>query len=289
MICSSRTTARPDGGSRGARIPARRGGVARAAACLIAAVLLLAIAHGRARAADRTWPAPVGQVNDFAHVIDAASADSMESLARELRERCGSELAVVTLSDLGGEEIEPVATDLFATWGVGRKGENDGVLILLAVAERRVRIEVGYGLEGILPDGRCGGIIRNVMGPDLRVDRFGPGLLRGARAVAAAIADEKGITLTGAAGVTAPPLGEGRGGHGIPLGGLILLMLIFFLFSRLTGAGSRRRRRFGGFGGPWGGMGGLGGFGGFGGGGGGGGFGGFGGGMSGGGGASGRF
>lgn len=244
----------------------------------------------------RDWPAPTGHVNDFAHVVDPVYADSIESLALELREKTGSELAVATFPDLGGEEIEPAATDLFAKWGIGRKGENDGVLILLALSERRIRIEPGYGLEGVLPDGRCGGIIRLVMGPYLRANQFGPGLLRGAQAVAAAIAQEKGITLTGAGGVTPPPLQESGG-----LPPLVLLFLLFMVFAFVSSAFHRAthgRRgwsdwsgRGGGWYGPWGGgFGGMGGMGGTGGSRGGfGGFGGFGGGMSGGGGASGRF
>lgn len=260
------------------------------AALLIGGVAALVLAGAPCLA--REWPAPTGHLSDFAKVVDPASADSIESLAVELEQKTGAELAVATLPDLGGEEIEPAATDLFKTWGIGRAKEDDGVLILLALQERRVRIEPGYGLEGVLPDGRCGGIIRGIMGPDLSADRFGPGLLRGAQAVAAAIAQERGVTLTGSGGVTPPPL-EGSGPPSIVL--LILLVLFFMFISSAFNRRTRGRRgwsdwsgRRGGWYGPWGGgfggMGGMGGSrGGFGG------FGGFGGGMSGGGGASGRF
>ncbi|HEU4765031.1 MAG TPA: TPM domain-containing protein [Candidatus Eisenbacteria bacterium] len=272
-----------------------RGAVRRAALVFpLAALAVLLAASPRGYARD--WPAPTGHLSDFAHVVDPASTDSIESLAVELREKTGSELAVATFPDLGGEEIEPAATDLFAKWGVGRKGENDGVLILLTVAERRIRIEPGYGLEGVLPDGRCGGIIRLVMGPYLHANQFGTGLLRGAQAVAAAIAQEKGVTLTGSAGITPPPL-EGSGGPPSILG-LVLILLFFVIVSSAFNRATRGRRgwsdwsgRGGGWYGPWGGgFGGMGGMGGMGGSRGGfGGFGGFGGGMSGGGGASGRF
>ncbi|HLQ65753.1 MAG TPA: TPM domain-containing protein [Candidatus Limnocylindrales bacterium] len=250
-----------------------------------------------AAAAAPTWPAPTGHVNDFAHLIDPASSDSIEALGAELEQKTRAQLAVVTLPDLGGREIEEVATDLFARWGIGRKGENDGVLILLALQERRVRIEPGYGLEGALPDGRLGGIIRRVMGPDLAANRFGPGLLEGAKAVAAAIAQEKGVALTGAAGVVPPP----KDGGDIGFPGIVLLFVILVAFMVLGSIFNRATRgrggwsdwsgRRGGWYGPWGGgFGGMGGLGGMGGSRGGfGGFGGFGGGMSGGGGASGRF
>jgi uncharacterized protein len=254
-----------------------------------------------ARAADHAYPDPTGYLSDFAEIVDAASADSITSLARELEEKTGAEIAVVTLRDLGGETIDPAATDLFAQWGIGKKGKDDGILVLLALAERKVKIETGYGVEGILPDGKCGAIIRRVMGPDLSAGRYGPGLLAGARAIAGAVAAEHGVTISGS---TRPPEGGARGAEAPAWLLLLIFIMVLLLFStiartaaRMGGMGPyqdwRTRRRggndpFGGFGGGWGGMGGFGG-GGSGGGGGGGGFGGFGGGGSGGGGASGGF
>jgi uncharacterized protein len=263
----------------------------------LAATVLAAGAAPAAHAADRPLPAPRGYVSDFAGVVDPASADSITALATELREKAGSELAVVTLSDLGGETIDPVATALFAQWGIGRKGQDDGVLVLLALAERKVKIETGYGVEGPLPDGRCGAIIRQVMGPDLSAGRYGPGLLAGARAVAGAIAADRGVTVTGS---TMTPAGGGSGKEAPAWVLLLIFFVILSVFMRIARAASRfggrgpyRDWRTGrrGWRDPWGGFGG-GGFGGFGGGfggGGGGGFGGVGGGRSGGGGASGGF
>jgi uncharacterized protein len=240
------------------------------------------------------FPAPSGYLNDLAGVVDPASADSIEGLAAELKGKTGAELAVVTVKSLRGASIEEVATMLFQEWGIGKKGKDDGVLILLALSERRVRIEVGYGLEGILPDGKTGSIIRLVMGPDLHANRFGPGLLRGSEAVANVIAEDRGVTLGRRGSGVAP---EESGGHKVASWlfylfwfALILFMRIAWYFNPNWRWRSRRRRHWndpwGGFGG---GFGGMGGFGGGGGGGGGGGFGGFGGGRSGGGGASGGF
>jgi len=239
-------------------------------------------------------------VSDFAGIVDPASVDSIEALALELKEKTGAELAVVTVQDLGGESIDPVAVELFERWGIGGKGKDDGVLILLALAERRVKIEVGYGLEGILPDGRCGSIIRILMGPDLHGGRFGPGLQHGAEAVANVIAQDRGVTL-GRRGSGVAPAGSGNGS---PWPHLIVFLVFAVLVPILIASRIERARRSGRWGDwrsgrrrnwydPWGGfgggLGGLGGFGGGGGGGGGGGFGGFGGGRSGGGGASGGF
>ena len=260
-------------------------------ALAIAALLLGSLAWSSPAAA-RTWPKPEGLASDFAKIIDPASRDSIEALARELREKTGAELAVVTLPDLGGDEIEPVAVDLFKAWGIGKKGTDEGVLILLAWKERRVRIEVGYGLEGILPDGLCGSIIRRVMAPELAAGRVGTGLLRGAQAVTGVIAKDRGVTITGAR----PLPDEDQGQPGNPRSALLLaVVVILILNAALRGSRRRMYRGWGGRGGP-GGFGGMfGGFGGMGGGfgggfgGGGGGFGGFGGGRSGGGGASGGF
>ena len=256
------------------------------------AILLLGSLVAPEAASARTWPQPKGYVSDFARVVDEGSRDSTEAIARELREKTGAELAVVTMPDLGGEEIDPVAVDLYRTWGIGKKGKDEGVLILLAVKERRVRIEVGYGLEGILPDGLCGSIIRRVMAPELTQGHYGAGLLRGAAAVAGVIAKDRGVTITGAIAIPEEDGDEGGNRNSIFL---IALFAAFVLSALLRSTSSRRgwRNRGGwwGGGGP-GGYGGMfGGFGGMGGGygGGGGGFGGFGGGRSGGGGASGGF
>jgi uncharacterized protein len=259
------------------------------AAIFVSALLVPAHAHARA------WPKPTGYVNDFAGIIDAASADSMDALIRELNAKTEVEVAVVTIPSLEGEVIDPAAEELYKAWGIGSR-RDEGALILLARDERRVRIEVGYGLEGLIPDGRAGSIIRNVMGPDLRADRFGPGLWRGVQAIAAIVAADRGVTLDRGGPMVVPRAGGGSSARMLPL----VLFILFFIISsvirsRMRPGGWRTRRRggwydpWGGFGGGLGGLGGFGGFGGGGGGGGGGGFGGFGGGRSGGGGASGGF
>jgi len=264
--------------------------IARARAALLAVLLLGSLSAAR-EACARAWPKPQGYVSDFASVMDPVSRDSIDAIAGELREKTGAELAVVTLHDLGGDEIDPVAVDLYGAWGIGKKGKDEGVLILLAAQERRVRIEVGYGLEGILPDGLCGSIIRRVMAPDLAQGRIGAGLLHGVSAVTAVIAKDRGVTITGAEPMPEEDQGEDRNSHAF----FLVALFIAIVLSSILRASSNRRGWMGrgpwgggGFGGMFGGFGGMGGgFGG--GGGGGGGFGGFGGGSSGGGGASGGY
>jgi uncharacterized protein len=232
---------------------------------------------------------PEGYVSDFARVIDPQSKAALEQYCGRVEQVTGAQIALVTLRTLEGEPVEDVANTIFRAWGVGQKGKNEGIMLLLVVGDRKSRLEVGYGLEPILPDGLDGSILRE-MTPVLRQARYGEAMMAAAQTIGSTIARAKNVSLDAQL-----PRRVGRSTHdSIPwpllLGGLFLLIMLM----RAAGRGGR------GGGGFWtglilgnlmGGMGGRGGggFGGFdsGGGGGGGGFGGFGGGDSGGGGASG--
>jgi uncharacterized protein len=199
-------------------------------------------------------------------------------------------MALVTLKSLDGEQIEDVSNTLFRQWGVGKHGKDEGIMLLLAVQDKRDRIEVGYGLEPILPDGFDGSILRGIE-PLLKQGAYGQAVISGSVQIASAIERAKGITPD-----TRPRTRDRtvttRTREGLPwpviVIGIVVLLLLFrgggsgggllagMLLGNLLGGGRRG-------GGDWGG----GGFGG--GGGGGGGFGGFGGGDSGGGGASGSW
>lgn len=233
---------------------------------------------------ERPFPKPRGPVNDFANVIPPDYQEKINAIATELYEKTGTAVVVVTMRDIGGAEYNDYVNRLYSAWGIGKKGEDKGVLIFVTVKERKMRIETGYGVEGILPDGLVGEIRDRYMIPYLKEDKYGEALLNGTLAVAQVIADHAGVKLTGQMPVRAPA--KGRSGVGfLPL--LLIIIFFMFFFGRrrgswifflpfLLGGGGFR----GGFGG--GSLGG--GFGGFSGG-----FGGFGGGMSGGGGAGGGF
>ena len=134
------------------------------------------------------FPAPKGYVNDFAGVIDSASAQEMEAMLADLERRTTAEVAVVTVPDLGEfADVDEYAVNMFAAWKIGKKGEDNGVLVLLSMKERKVRIEVGYGLEGAITDGAAGDIIRDAMAPSFKTGEYGAGLLAGVRAIAAKI------------------------------------------------------------------------------------------------------
>jgi uncharacterized protein len=234
--------------------------------------------------AERPFPKPMGAVNDFANVIPPDYQQKINAIATELYEKTGTAVVVVTMSDIGGAEYNDYVNRLYSAWGIGKKGEDKGVLIFVTVKERKMRIETGYGVEGILPDGLVGEIRDRYMIPYLKEDRYGEAFLNGTLAVAQVIADHAGVKLTGQVPEKAPV--KKRSGVGfLPL----FLIFLFLMFSFRRGRGSWLfflPFLFGG-GGFRGGFGGGslgGGFGGFGGG-----FGGFGGGMSGGGGAGGGF
>lgn len=256
-------------------------------------VLVLGVVLTMPRAARaQDLPNLTAPVNDFAHVIDAASAQTLDARIRALQAASGDVVVVATVKTTSPDTIEQYAVQLFEHAGIGQKGKDNGVLILVAVDDHHVRIETGYGLEEYITDGFAGDTIRQDFLPAFRQGQYGPGLVNGATRVIQRIASARGVTLTG---VPAAPARRDNGGH-LSVGAAIIVFIIILLVISFAsrgggssgfGPGGRRRGGLGGFGGFGGFGGGFGGRGGGFGGGGGGGFGGFGGGMSGGGGASG--
>jgi uncharacterized protein len=229
---------------------------------------------------------PQGYVSDFAQVVDGPSREAAAQYCQRLEQATGVQVAVVTIDSLDGAALENFANDLFRKWGVGHKGQNDGLLLLLAIKDRKQRIEVGYGLEPILPDGFVGDVAVD-MRPLLQQGQYGAAILQGVESMGSRVAAAKHVTLDFA--VQRPPPPVVSRGRGIPLPLIVIGIVILLLLMRGRGSGSGCLTGLllgnllgGGGRGGWGGGGGFGGFGG----GGGGGFGGFGGGDSGGGGAS---
>jgi uncharacterized protein len=261
---------------------------------LLVACGLLSVGLMRLGAA-QNLPAPLltAPVNDFAHVIDDETARELDRRIRSLQKATGDAIVVATVPTFQPyADIREYAVKMFENGGrgIGETGKDNGVLIVVAVQDRRVDIEVGYGLEEFITDGFAGETIRQAMTPHFRNGNYGAGLLAGTTRIVNRVAERRGVTLEDVPREPAPSSSPSRFPWWIVW--LIVIMI----------AASRRRRRRGRHwgGGPWsgwnsgigpfGGGGGFGGgFGGFGGGsgGGGGGFGGFGGGRSGGGGASG--
>jgi uncharacterized protein len=142
----------------------------------LVAVCSLAGVVASAWAAPLTFPRPTGYVNDFAHVLDPAAQAALEARLVEYDRATGNQIAIATFSDLGGVPINEFAVRLEEAWKVGRKGKDNGVLLLVALKERQVRIEVGYGLESKITDADAGEIIRGVIAPAFRDGRYDDGL-----------------------------------------------------------------------------------------------------------------
>jgi uncharacterized protein len=121
----------------------------------------------------------------------------MEDLGREVLQKTGVSVVVAAVDTIGEGDVNDYANRLYSAWGIGKKGEDRGVLILLAVRERRIRIETGYGVEGILPDGLTGEILDRYAIPQLKKNDFGPGLYNALAAVSAVVAKDAGVELTG--------------------------------------------------------------------------------------------
>jgi uncharacterized protein len=252
---------------------------------------------GRAQAVKQLKPR--GYVSDFANALSQSTKFQLTQLCAEVDEKAHAQIAVVTVQSLDGRSIEDYSIDLATQWGIGPKQSERGVLILLAVEDRRYRIEAGYGLESILPDGKVGSFGREAI-PYLKEGNYDAAVLLMTRRVADVIAKDRGVTLT--IGTSLPPprkFGTEQEVQDNTRSAVLVfiafaIFLVYIMIKRATSIGSRNYRRGGG-GGWWvgpmigGGMGGGWGGGGFGGGGGGGGFGGFGGGSFGGGGASGSW
>jgi uncharacterized membrane protein YgcG len=125
------------------------------------------------------FPTPRGYVNDFANVIDAQREAQIDALVRETARMTSAEIVVVTVPTLDGMTVEDYAAKLFASWGIGKKGKDNGVLVLVAPGARATRIEVGYGLEPVLPDGLAGEIIRTSFLPRFRDNDYSTGIADG--------------------------------------------------------------------------------------------------------------
>jgi uncharacterized protein len=251
-----------------------------AAAAIVAAIVIFATGASRTLAA-ADLPELTQPVNDFAHITDATDAAAMDQMIRSLKAATGDVVVVATVPDIDGyADIREYANRLFQNHGrgIGEKGKDNGVLILLAVKERKVWIEVGYTLEQWITDGFAGETSRDYMVPAFRNGQYGAGLRAGTERIIGRIAQGRGVTLTG---VRVPVERAQRTGRApIPFWVVILIFIVILIVSRLgggPGAGFGGRGGWSGWSsgvGPFGGGFGGGGFGGGGGGGGGGGFGG---------------
>jgi uncharacterized protein len=213
---------------------------------------------------------PQGPIGDYARILDATTIAAVTQISQSLWEQAGFALVIATIDSIGDESIENYAVALYKNWGVGVKGKDEGVLIVLSLNPRRVRIEVGYGAEGYLNDAKTGRLLDQYGVPYFKTGDYGRGMLSLATEVARIVAAEKQISLSLPDNNYQP-----QGQHNLrkvsPLSVIFFIiiflglvstpfgrsLLFFFLLSSMSGGGRR-----GGFGGGFGGGGFGGGFGG---------------------------
>ena len=136
------------------------------------------------------FPNPEGPVNDYAQVISPRYEAQMRQLAQALWDQTGTSVVVATFHDLGGESPQIFANKLYKSWRIGAKGEDKGVLFLVAKKEKIVTFETGYGVKGILPDAKMGEVLDQLVIPFLRTDKYDEGLFNGMKAVAQIVAQD---------------------------------------------------------------------------------------------------
>jgi len=191
-----------------------------------------------ARAEDPTkLPQPTTYVSDFAGVVDAASKEQIEALCTEVYEKAHATIEVVTIQSLDGDSIEDFTTKLEDKWKVGPKGTDKGIVMVFAVKEHKRRIEVGYGLEGILNDAKVGDIGRSMV-PQLQQGHYGVAIQVGVQQIADVIAEDAGVTLTPPSqSVELGTPSRQASSHGFPWFKLILFLFFLLIFARGGGRG----------------------------------------------------
>lgn len=202
----------------------------RAAGLLVVALLLAAAPAGAADAV----PANEGWVTDLAGMLTPDQERALEALMESYKTGSGHEIALLTVPDLEGRSVERYALEVARGWGIGDRETSAGALLLVSKNERKIRIEVGRGLEGRLTDSISGRIIRNVIAPEFKAGRFYEGLRGGIEAMHAA------------AGGNYAAIPDGRRGRRSGAEGILgLVPLIFFIVFWIVAARAARRGRRG--------------------------------------------
>ena len=222
----------------------------RAGASLGLAVL---VCSALASAAGPDLPQPTGPVTDLAGILDGGTRERLVQIIEEVRARTTAEIAILTVQSTAPETIEGYSLAVFDRWKIGKRGQDNGILVLVAVQDRRLWITTGYGLEGILPDGKIGQIRDREIVPSFRAGRYAEGILRGTEALAAVILAQGREGTQGVQAAPRPASHPSRlwgGSTGLLLAVFILLILFSAGLSAMErrasprGIGRPRRRDF---------------------------------------------
>lgn len=231
--------------------------------CIVGAVSL--------SAQEVKFPSPRGHVNDYAGIISAGVKEQLEKMLMVVENKTSAEVAILTVNSTAPLTIEQYAVELFQNWGIGKKGKDNGVLLLVAKDDRKVRIEVGYGLEGALTDMHSKIIINDLIIPHFKAGSYEKGITAGAVMISKIIANEYGVDLDLKRSAAQLDLDMGKKIKEEELSNtisaIITFLVLLFIFGQMI---FPRRRRFywssgagesfsGGFSGSSGGFGGFGG------------------------------
>jgi len=211
----------------------------RRSVALFVCLLLVAGFAGRVCGASPALPSPAGPVTDLVGVLDQETRQRLTQFLDQVRDRTGAEIAVLTVASTAPDTIEEYSIAIFDRWKIGQRGKDDGLLFLVAVQDRRMWITTGYGLEGILPDGKVGEIRDRAILPFFRAGRYGEGIVRGTEALAAVILAQAG------GATTEPPARVSSRKRAAQLrspwtGTLLAIFVLLILFSVAASAADRR-------------------------------------------------
>lgn len=216
----------------------------------LAVFAFVGAAPGAAGAATPIFPPLTGRVVDDAHLLSPATEQKLDGELADLEAKTGHQVVVATVPDLQGNEIEDYGYQLGRAWQLGRKGVNDGAILLVAPSERKVRIEVGYGLEPVLTDALTSVILQQKVLPQFKQGRMEQGVVDGAEAIIAQVGLPEDQAKANVAQAAARPVAQARDDGGlrphIPI--IFIVLIIFWVVSGLLRAGGRRG---GGMGGLW--------------------------------------
>lgn len=193
-----------------------------------------------AQARQLALPRPAGRITDLANVIDAGTEADLDRRLDQLEQKTSHEIAVVTVPSLDGAPVEDYAVRLFKDWGIGQAKRDNGVLVLVAPNEREMRIEVGYGLEGVLPDGLAGEVIQRNFIPHFRNNDYNAGIRDGVMRVADVVEKEQVLTPEELARFS-----QGSGSNELPEWALVPFLGLFVTIgSGMIGVGLRTKTAF---------------------------------------------
>lgn len=195
---------------------------------LVAPILIIsapaAVCYGKA-----DLPMPRHYVEDYANVINDSDEHSLNGILQELEQKTGAQYIILTVKTTEGVPIQQFSIELTDKWKLGQKGKDNGMLFVLAAADRKYWFNTGYGLEGFITDQYCGQVGRDVLVPFLKKGDYGKGVYQANLQIVQRIAKQSGVVLTGMPKLKSVPGRLRR--RGLPFGALPILFLMFMLFS----------------------------------------------------------